>query len=478
MKRITYSFFLILTMSLMIVSCGGKKERPLIESVSAFINGNDAIIAFGSARIGEVLNKTNYQQEPKIKALLNEPIGQLSTSINMDSPVFYAVEGPIVDGNPIATYIFAEIKDKTKLKENLEKNGFDIQNAKEFEFVQDGDMNLSFDDKLALIVVKNGVENPKELLAELRSQTQGGLSTGVVANILNKKGDIVLGSNLENLYATSNTDLEELSAEKQKELKEMMKNSFVESEIRFENGEIVMETVNHFSAALKNKLFLRKENGAKVIENLGNGSPRVGVAINVDTKKLNEFLSDYAPNAMMDFSKEIGGTFAMAMMMVNYDISKLIDGRAGALVVGDATQITEGMTPDFNFFVGLAGQGKTFGETLKSAIVDKFKVVNLTNEGISGFSSAEFAGKGIVLSEAAKGFGESSFDLFIDLDGLDMEEFQLDGGAKMVEVIKYIKMSADINGSKLIIKAKDGKENILNQFFKKAMNVFEEELAF
>lgn len=462
---------------MMIMSCGGKKDRPIIESVSAFLNENDAIIAFGSARIGEVLNKTNYQQEPKIKAFLSEPIGQLSSSINLDAPVYYAVEGPIVNGNPSATYLFAEIKDKNKLKENLEKNGFDIQKGKEFEFVQDGDMNLSFDEKLALIVIKNGVEKPESMLAEMRKKTYGDLSSGVVASVLNKKGDIVMGSSLANLYGTSNTDLENLSADKQKELKEMMNNSFIESEIRFENGEIVMETVNHFSDALKNKMFLRKESSAKVLDHLGNGSPRVGIAMNLDTKKLNEFLTDYAPNAMMDLSKQIGGSFAMAMMMVNYDISKLIDGRAGALVVGDAAQIMEGMSPDFNFFVGLAGQGKTFGETLKSAIVDKFKVVNLTNEGISGFSNSNYAGKGIVLSEAAKGFGENSFDLFIDLDGLDMEEFQLDGGSKMVEVVKCIRLSADINGAKLVIKAKDGKENILNQMFKKALNVFEDELA-
>lgn len=477
MKKIFSISLAVAALSLVLVACGGSKSRPLLESVSAFLNGNESIVGFGSARVGDILAKTEYDKEAKIKAFLNEPLGQLKGSINLDAPVYFAIEGPFVYGNPTATYLFLEVKNADSLKANLVKNGFEIKDGKEFEYTVDGDMNLSFDKNLAIVLIKPNVSDAKAVFTEIRKKTQGDVSTGHIASILGKKGDVIYGASLANLYGTSNTDLQDLSADKQKELRSMLQNSFVESDLKFENGAIVLETKNYFSDALKSKLFLNKDSGAKILDNLGNGTPRIGISLNIDTKRLQEFLNEYAPNAMADLSEDIGGPFAMAMMVANNDISKLIDGRIGALIVGDAAKVAEGMTPDFNFYVGLAGQGKNFGQTIKDAISGQFAVVNLTDSGIAGFSNAQYAGKGIQLPEAAQGFGKSAFNLFVDFDGLDLTEFQLEGEAKLLELVKYVSINYDVDGGKIIIKAKDGQENALKQVFKKTMQVFEDEIA-
>jgi hypothetical protein len=480
MKKIFSFSLVVITISLIFTACSGSgKSRSLIESVSSFLNGNETIIGFGSARLGEILDKTDYKSEAKINAILSEPLGQLKSSLNMEQPVYFAIEGPFIDGNPVASYLFMEIKNQDSLKANLTKNGFELKEDKEFHYLQDGDLNLAFNETIAIAVVKSDVEDTKAALKAIFEKTKGDVSTGYIADILNKKDDLVYGASLANLYGTSNTDLEDLSPEKQKELRSMLQNSYVETGLRFEDGAIVLETKNYFSDALKGKLFLNKDSGAKILSNLGSGKPTIGVSLNIDTKKLQEFLNEYAPNALEDLSEDIGGPFAMAMMLANNDISKLIDGRIAALVVGDATKVAEGMTPDFNFFIGFGGQGKMFGGLLKELFADRFGVIKLWGEsGISAYSSSAFSENGkISLPEGAENFGKDAFNLFIDLSSVDLEEFQLDGGAKMVELVKYISANYGTEGGKVIIKARDGKENILKQAFNKALKVFEDELA-
>lgn len=478
MKK-SFSFSLIIiTVSLIFTACGNSgKSRAVVESVSSFLNGNETIIGFGSARLGEILDKTGYESEAKIKAVLNQPLGQLKSSLNMNQPIYFAIEGPIVDGNPTASYLFMEVKNQDSLKSNLTKNGFEVKEDKEFYYLQDGDLNLAFNKTISIAVIKSDVDDAKSTLKAVFEKTKGDVSTGHIADILNKKDDIVYGASLANLYGTSNTDLEDLSSEKQKELRNMLQNSFVEMGARFENGAIIIESKNHFSDALKGKLFLSSDSSAKLVSNLGKGTPFMGASLNIDTKKLQEFLSEYAPNAMRDLSEDIGGEFEMAMALANYDLSKVIDGRMGALVFGDIASAIDGMTPDINFFIGLSGLGKSFGSLLQEQMKDDYEVVNLTDKGIFAYSSAVNVGNNVKLPDAGSNFGKNTFNFYLDLSNVDFKEFQLDGPSKFVELVKYVTIDYGINGGKIVIQARDGKENALKQIFNKGIKIFEDEIS-
>ena len=52
-------------------------------------------------------------------------------------------------------------------------------------------------------------------------KAESDLAGGKTDEILAQTGDLVLGMNVASLYSTSNTELEKLSTEKQKSLKEL-----------------------------------------------------------------------------------------------------------------------------------------------------------------------------------------------------------------------------------------------------------------
>jgi len=61
----------------------------------------------------------------------------------------------------------------------------------------------------------------------------------------------------------------------------------------------------------------------------------------------------------------------------------------------------------------------------------------------------------------------------LNLDGINMDDLDLEGEAKVLKVVKYITFEYNENGGRLYIKAKEGKENVLKQ----AMEVLIEEFS-
>ena len=70
-------------------------------------------------------------------------------------------------------------------------------------------------------------------------------------------------------------------------------------------------------------------------------------------------------------------------------------------------------------------------------------------------------------------FGKKGITCFINLEGVDLSSFEFEEEAKIIYLVKYVTFEMDENGSKIVIQAKDGKENMLKQ----AMDVIVEELS-
>ncbi len=471
----------IAVLVLLIVSCGTDvSNRSLKDYFSSFLNGNETIVAFGSAELNTILDKTDYKSEPKINAFIGDILGQLSGSVNLDTPVYYAIEGPLVNDNPTATYIFLEVKNADSLKAHLTENGFDLNTFGDFDFCQDGDMNIGIENNLAVLILKGGDYKREELMATAFERTKGEVSGGNQQAILSKKSDIVMGVNLAAMYGTSNTDLEDLNDEKKKELKEMLKDSYIENSVRFEDGAIVMETKNHFSDALNRRMFFKSDNNAPIVAKLGQGSPRLGIAVNIDMKKLQAFIDDYSPETLEELSEDIGGPFTLAMMASGNDLSQLFNGQFGVVMVGDAGAVIEGMTPAVNFHIGLGKKGEALGELMSGFLGENLAKIELTPNGISGYSDIEFvpaSGSRLQLPEGCERFGQSAVSGFVNLDGVDMSSFMLEGEAKLIELVKYATFSYDEHGGSLIIKAKDGKENMLKQALDKFLKEAETNIS-
>jgi hypothetical protein len=63
-------------------------------------------------------------------------------------------------------------------------------------------------------------------------------------------------------------------------------------------------------------------------------------------------------------------------------------------------------------------------------------------------------------------FGKKGMTVFVNLDGLNMEEFGFEREQKLITLIKYATFEMDNSGSKLYMKTKDDTENVMKQVVK------------
>ena len=463
---------------LIIAACSGSKADGSAKSaLSAFLNGNDNVVAFGNADLKDILSKADYKNIPKLGKLLDGEMSTLEKIIDFDSPVYYALEGPFdKDGAPTSTYGFLEIKNKQALIDELTKRGFDVNEKGKMSYTEDGDFVFGFEDKIAVFVTKKGDFDGEKLIASAFKKSTGKTSGGTIDEILDQDGDVILGMNVESLYGTSNTDLSNLSKEQHEELEELTKGSFVQTVFKFENGAAIIESKNHFSSALKDKMFFKSANDAPVVEMLGSGSPRLGVSINLDMKKLTHFMEDYSPETLDKIAGSLGPAVQGGLMLAGKDgLAALFDGRLGLVMVGDPGA-NGSMIPDFNAFVGMTERGKDMAKMMGDMNFE-FAKISPQNGGLSMSSNQQYAykssGNKLNLPDGCENFGKSSVSLFLNLDGLDMDDFDLEGEANLLRVVKYVTFDYDENGGALYIKAKKGQENVLKQ----AMDVLVEEFS-
>jgi hypothetical protein len=470
-------FLVFILVSIVLTSCGGNTDnRPLHEYLSAFLKDNKSIVAFGKADINTILNKSEYKKIPKIGVVVEKELMAFKKSLNTETPVFFALEGPFLeDGTPTTTYAFFEVVNEDSLVQKMTQQGFDIDKTGDVNFFQSGDVSFGIRKNLAILISKKSEFNGKELLKKTFEKVKDDLSEGKVDKILTAEGDIVIGMSVENLYATSNTDLKNLSDERQKSLTEMVKDSYVLSSFSFEQGAATIETKNLFSDQLKNKLFFKNDASASVISKLGTGNPKLGLAMNLDMKKFQSFLDEYSPNILKELGETMGGPAAFVLASGGDDaLAGLLSGEVGAVMVGEPNA-NEGIS-DFNFYVGLGSKGKMFAGEIKSFLSMGMAKVNLTNNGIAAYSSAQYtpkAGRKLNIPAGCQNFGKKGITAFIYLDGVDLSSFEFEEEQKVIYLIKYISFEMDENGSKIIIKAKNGKENLLKQ----AVDVIVEELS-
>lgn len=456
-----------LVLAVVLVSCGGNKDsRPLNEYVSAFIKGNKTIVAFGKADLNTILNKSEYKSIPKIGVAIEKEMEAFNSSLKTETPVYFALEGPLLeDGTPTTTYAFFEVVNADSLERKLTQQGFDLDKAGDFKYLQSGDVSFGIRNNLAILITKKAEFDGMKFLKTAFDKVKEDVSEGKVDAILAAKGDVVMGMSIENLYGTSNTDLKDLSAEKQKSLKELISDSYIQTALLFEDGAAIVETTNLFSDKLKSKMFFKKDASASIISNLGTGNPTIGVALNLDMKKLQAFMDEFSPNTMKDFAQMMGGEFQMALAMGGKQgLAGLFDGQFAGVMVGEP-KAQEGLS-DFNLFVGLGENGRSLAEGFKDLLSLGMAKVELNDKGLSAFSSANYVPKGgqkIVVPQGCENFGKKGITAFFNFEKVDLSSFELRDEQKIIYLIKYVTFEMDENGSRLYVKAKEGKENVLKQ---------------
>ena len=74
-----------------ITACSGDKNegKDLKLYVSSFIKQNSNVVAFGSAEIKSILNKTDYKSNDKLDVLLSGELSKIDHVLDINSPVFF-----------------------------------------------------------------------------------------------------------------------------------------------------------------------------------------------------------------------------------------------------------------------------------------------------------------------------------------------------------------------------------------------------
>jgi hypothetical protein len=387
--------------------------------------------------------------------------------VNLGTPIHFALEGPFrEDGTPETVYAFIETVNADTLAAKITQQGYDMEEERGMHFFQDGAIAFGTKNNLTVIISKREEFDAKVLLKSVFNNSRKDLAGGKVEEIINTKADVVAGVSMQKLYLTSNTDLSDLSEQKRKEVDEMVKDSYLMSTLNFDKGQLVMQTKNLFSDALMQRMFLRSDDGAGIVEHLGSGNPTIGFSMNLDMRKMQDFLETYSPNTLRELGESVGGPAALMMAMGGKDVlSNLLSGELGAVLVGAPT-MEEGMS-DFNFFIGLGKQGYLMAEQGKMFLEAMgMQKVKLEKDGLWVSSNATYAtssGGKLQLPEGCKDFGTKGIHFFVNLERVDLSTFEFENEQKLIHLIRYINFGMDNKGSTLLVKAKNDDVNMLKQ---------------
>lgn len=473
-KLLIFSVFTISGI-LFISSCSSDSaERDAAEATSAMIEGNEKIVAFGHISAMKILNNADYKSIPKVNTILGSVLGNWKKGLEIDKPIYYALEAPFGhDGTPETVYALINIKNQDSLASIISEMGYALDKTGDISYHQEDDVTFGIRNKLLIIISKPGDYDGEIKIKEAFKLTEGDLSEDTADEIINQKGDIISGIDIARLLATSNTELAKLPAEKKEHLNELVEDAFIKTVANFENGMATVESTNLFSEDLKDELFFKDKNGSTLVSKLGGGEPWMGIAMNLDLRKGESFLDDYLPTAHKRLTEDFPGEVKFALMALGENpFSKLFSGQAGAIFKGNAKSAM-GMELEYNSFLGLGPKG----DILQKIIDDQFSIlgekkgdtyimgdvrVKSNKQGIFASSGKETGGK-LKLPSYAKNFGEDSFSLFIAFEKMDVKSLDLEDEAKVVEILQYVTINANRDGSKMVIAAKNKKTNILKQ---------------
>jgi len=466
MKNFFPFFSILISSALVLFSCSnGPDERTPGEYLSAYIKANPDVVTFGKIDIHSILEKAEYRSVPKFGIVAHGYLQSLAGSVNLKTPVHFALEGPFLeDGTPKTIIAFVETINKDSLASKLMEQGYDLEESEGMTYFSSGDVSVGIKNNLSLIISKKEKYDAKKVLSEVFADVRKELSDGKVEEILDGEGEIVTGVSIENLYATSNTSLTSLPAQKKKELKEMAQESYIKSTLNFENGQLLMQSENLFSDKLMSTMFFRSDSDAKVAKRLGKGEPIMGFSMNMDVRKFQELMDNYSPESMANLVQS-AGPLAMFYVMSGGKLSNMINGELGMALLGQPDMM-EGIS-DFNFFVGLGKQGKAMAQQqLIPMLQENMEHVELKGTELtvaSKKSNAPSPGSELTLPEGSDDFGMKGMHFFLNLEKVDLSTFEFEGPATLINQLKYVTFEMDNEGSTLILRAKKDNVNILKQ---------------
>lgn len=486
MKHLSKSLFL-LPLLVLFVACGKKNDLSAESALSAIIAKNDKIISFGHISPLQLLNKSGVQKLPKINLLVGAQIALWEKGIDLERPIYYAVEGLNV-AQEMTTYAVLNIKNKDSLNDVIAEMGYTLEKHADFMYYQENDVTFGYDDHILIMLVKKGDYDGKTLLAQTFETAKGDLSEGKVADILATEGDLVSGMSIERIFKQSNPLIGTLTEKQKNELSELTNDGYIQSALSFENGEMRWTSKNLYSDELKDRFYTEKGPISGVKNRLKGGNAWMGLALNIDMKKTNDFINEFAPNFFKEIAKNLSSEAKLLMLSLgDKALSKLLSGEFAFVKTGNPEKTLD-MSKNFSGFIGNGSDKSLLPMIMDIAAQKNYVFKNLTEKvqftnrpGYVAFKAKEDNdNRPVKLPGFATNFGKSSIYFFVDFKEMT-KQFELPNELQIMTILDYALVDGTRDETIMVIKVKDSNKNILQQiadFYMKQFTSAQNDLAY
>ena len=458
MKKLLLSPLLIF----LLFSCNSTENRSISEDVSAFVESNSSIAYFGYVDVKSILDKAEYQSIEKFGSEIAKEVIVFEKLLGKDQPIYFAMEATAdLNGNVPIVYAFAEVTNRDSLVANIQKKGFDMDKADDFDMHESGDVAFAVSDKRIVFITKPGLTEGKSIIEKAFEGLKGVCPENKVNEILSQKGDLVVGTDLEATYRNLEK-IVQIDEAKKTELKKMTENCYSQAVLTFESGAINLNMKNFLSNELK-AYFGMGSNADNIVSKLGSGPVQAAFAMNADMKKIQSFLDRFAPNLMEKVGENAGGEAQFALAMLGDEgLAGLFSGKFGIALMGTPDN-SGAFKPEFNFYVELGNTILPMVKGMADGMGANMAKFEMNGPKINGFTSAGYlpGNGGLKLPNGCENFGRKPISAFVNFDGLDMSSFDLDGNERYVKLFKYMTFEMDADGGSVHFEAKNKQKNIL-----------------
>lgn len=479
-----YFYFLtFISLIIAFTACKDEETVALKSSVASFVSSHQDVIGYGYVDIKTILKKGEIESLSGIGSFFKNQMSEMEKGISIKNGIHYAMTGPLDrEGLPEKVFMFMSVENKDSLQGMFEEMGYPFEEEKGVMMYDDMTTAIGFNDQLAIMITSTAEGDIKDELKTSFIKVTDKKQNPKVVEILDLETDILLGTNLANLYSTSNTSLNSLSAEQRKEITEMVEDGHYSTSVDFNPGNITISAnTERISDKLKEAFFFKSDNSNKIVSKLGPGKPSIAFSAALDIPKMEKFLKRMNPQATKDLYRSLGMGGFFLHALGGEGIGSVVSGELG-FALNTVPDMQSAMIPEFNFYAGL-GENNELVNDLISTFGEEGDVEDLGDgyyrydQSMAKVNSDEFILHSneesketfkISTLERVRGmesFGDKPFSLFVDIKQLKAAEFPMPSkeAELLLELADYLMIEADNSGAKIVLQFTDTNQNALGQ---------------
>jgi len=461
----------------------------------SFISNQDDVLAYGSIKLNQLLNKAYYDSDISKSDLVSsavakqaiEEIERIKSYIDVGIPIYYLIKGSD-DINNLEFIAFGGINDSKAIIKEIKTNmpSLSIKEHKNFTLLQDREIALAVS-KDRFIVRGSSNRQARNLSTKFKDyfNSFSGKADPTVKAIFDKSKDATIAydygkimSLTEQLMLTENIDITELNWMKDIDLTTSM-------DLAFEKGSISIST-NLYSEEMQ-KWNLMSSSSKKILTKLGPGKPSAGFLANVNVDEIQKLWNVYYPDGIINTLMEmnLGPEFenqipeelaAIEATLMKDGLKSFFGGEIGIMLYGIPNEAS-GQLLKMSAYMNIGSNIKDLIDEndIKNGIMikDEFSI-DFQDDHIS-VSSKNHApdGKGPELSSKFSNFGKAPISAFIDLAQIPTNDLprELSDFESLIEMLDFIDMEFDMSGGHVTLHLKDKSKNALTQIADIALEI-------